>query len=72
MTTEIPADGDLLTTREVGVRLRARPETVRQWRTRGYGPPGFKIGGTVLYRRAAVEEWIKCQELAEADREVSA
>lgn len=31
--------------------------TLATWRSRGLGPAYVKIGGRVLYRREAVEEW---------------
>jgi predicted DNA-binding transcriptional regulator AlpA len=59
-------DDELLTTNEVGKILRKPVGTIRQWRHRGYGPKGFRLGGSVVYRRSAVEAWIRdCENLAE-------
>lgn len=56
---------EFLTTNEVAAKLRKPPGTIRNWRHRNYGPRGFKVGGTVLYRREAVDAWIATQEAAE-------
>jgi predicted DNA-binding transcriptional regulator AlpA len=60
------ADDELLTTAEVGEILRKPVGTIRQWRHRGYGPQGFRLGGSVVYRRSAVETWVRECEAAEA------
>lgn len=57
---------DLLTTAEVAARIKRPAGTIRQWRHRGYGPQGFRIGGTVVYRRSSVEAFIAECESAEA------
>lgn len=56
---------EFLTTEEVAEKLRKPVGTLRQWRHRGYGPRGFKVGNTVLYRRTVVDTWIAAQEAAE-------
>ncbi len=35
--------------------------TIYQWRTKGYGPKGARIGRHVRYERAEVDAWIKSQ-----------
>lgn len=35
--------------------------TVYQWRTRGSGPPGRRVGKHVRYRPEDVEAWFDCQ-----------
>ena len=37
-------------------------------RSRGEGPPSLKISNRLRYRESAVENWIREQEAAEADR----
>jgi predicted DNA-binding transcriptional regulator AlpA len=32
--------------------------TLRNWRASGYGPPGFRVGRYVRYRRSDVLAWI--------------
>ena len=49
---------DYLNTFEVAEKARTVPETVRYWRHIGYGPPSFKIGRRVLYRREDVQRWL--------------
>lgn len=60
--------GEILTIEEVAAMLHKEVGTLRNWRTPGrrYGPPSFNAGGTVLYRRSAVEAWIAGQEQARA------
>lgn len=38
--------------------------TLRYWRHVNEGPPSFKLGRRVVYRREAVEEWVAEQERA--------
>lgn len=64
--TSRPAEDELLTTAEVGQLLRRPEGTIRQWRHRNYGPRGFRIGGSVLYRRGAVDAFIReCEATSE-------
>jgi hypothetical protein len=65
-------DDELLTTAEVGGILRRPQGTIRQWRHRNYGPRGFRIGGSVLYRRSAVDAWIRRCEAADQPGESAA
>jgi predicted DNA-binding transcriptional regulator AlpA len=51
-------DDDLLTTAEVAVITRAPASTVRYWRHIGSGPPSFRLGRRVVYRRGDVHAWI--------------
>jgi excisionase family DNA binding protein len=37
-------------------------QTVYQWRTRGYGPPGGKVGKHVRYDQADVDAWFEKQK----------
>jgi hypothetical protein len=61
----MPPEDGLLTTAEVGEILRRPEGTIRQWRHRNYGPRGFRVGGSVLYRRSAVDAWIRQCEAAD-------
>jgi predicted DNA-binding transcriptional regulator AlpA len=49
---------DLLTIRGAAERLGIAPQTLMNWRTRGYGPPSALIGGRVRYRAADIDAWI--------------
>ena len=51
-------NADYLTTVEVAGLCRTPSETVRYWRHTGYGPPSFRLGRRVLYRRSDVEAWL--------------
>jgi DNA-binding transcriptional MerR regulator len=48
----------LLTIEEVAERTRAPVATLRFWRHKGIGPPGFKLGRRVVYLERDVQEWI--------------
>jgi Helix-turn-helix domain len=55
---------------ELIFRLRGTPISVqglRLWRREGKGPPAIKIGRKVLYRVAAVDEWLKGLEASPRD-----
>lgn len=47
-----------MTTREVAALLRVSPATIHDWRTSKIGPPAFKVGRNLLWRRADVEAWV--------------
>jgi excisionase family DNA binding protein len=56
-----PAAGDeteLLTIAEAADLLRAPVATLRYWRHRKIGPPSFRLGRRVLYRRDDLRAWI--------------
>ena len=59
MTT---AEHELLTITEVAELLRTPVATLRYWRHLRIGPPSFRIGRRVMYRRTDVEEWINAQQ----------
>lgn len=42
--------------------------TVRKWRSESTGPPGFRVGRHVRWRREGVRAWIAEQEATEARR----
>lgn len=49
----------LLTVQELAEYLGVPVATLYQWRYRREGPPGFRVGRHVRYRRADVEDWIE-------------
>lgn len=57
----------LMSLKEVADFLGVSVQTVYQWRYRNEGPPGYRIGGRVRYRRADLEVWLEEQ----ADRKAS-
>ncbi|TXS18794.1 MULTISPECIES: helix-turn-helix transcriptional regulator [unclassified Streptomyces] len=48
--------------------LGLSPHTLYVWRHRRQGPPSFRMGprGRVMYRREAVDAWIREQEQADS------
>jgi hypothetical protein len=56
---------ELLDMDDLSALLRIPIGTLRNWRVSGDGPPGFRVGKHVRYRRADVEAWI--EELARAE-----
>jgi predicted DNA-binding transcriptional regulator AlpA len=57
-----PSSDDLLLLPEVAEITRRSVDTLRWLRHRGEGPPGFRMGRRVVFRRGAVMEWIAQQE----------
>jgi excisionase family DNA binding protein len=49
----------LLTVEELADYLGVPVATLYQWRHRGEGPPGFRVGRYIRYRRTDVEQWIR-------------
>ena len=43
---------------ELGISV----DTLQRWHNQRIGPPRAKIGARVMYRRAAVREWLVSQE----------
>lgn len=54
------SDGErLMSLAEVADHLGVPIKTLYTWRSRGQGPPGYRIGRHVRYRRADVEAWLE-------------
>lgn len=51
----------LMTVADLAEMLGIPVNTLYGWRCRGEGPPGYRIGRYVRYRRAAVEAWLESQ-----------
>jgi excisionase family DNA binding protein len=51
-----------MTRSELAADLDLSIDTLARWETRRNGPPCIRIGRKVLYRRAAVQEWLRQQE----------
>ncbi len=51
----------LMTLAELSEMLGIPVNTLYGWRCRGEGPPGYRIGRHIRYRRAAVETWLETQ-----------
>jgi excisionase family DNA binding protein len=51
----------LMTLRDLSDMLGVPVATLYAWRHRGEGPPGYRVGRHVRYRRAEVEQWLTTQ-----------
>lgn len=52
---------ELLSIRELAAYLGVAEKTIYQWRYRGEGPMGFRVGGQIRYRPEDVETWLQRQ-----------
>jgi len=48
----------LLTVEDLAEYLGVPVATLYAWRYRRHGPPGFRVGRYLRYRRADIDEWI--------------
>ncbi|MCW1821422.1 transcriptional regulator [Mycolicibacterium conceptionense] len=55
---------ELLGTRAASSFLGIPEATLRYWRYANQGPPSFKIGGRLVYRRDELVRWVAEQEKA--------
>ena len=62
MTNKAPR---LMTVAEVATQLRVSPKTLLNWRSRGIGPVGFRVGRAVLFEPAAVERYLQGLQAAD-------
>ena len=46
---------------ELSEMLGVPVNTLYGWRVRGEGPPGYRVGRHVRYRRSAVDAWLETQ-----------
>lgn len=46
---------------EVAEHLDVSRRTIYNWRNRGYGPPSFRVGSLIRYRREDVLAWEEAQ-----------
>lgn len=61
LDTGIAMNNGLWGIKELAEYLGIPQRTLYQWRTKGYGPPGLRIGKYVKYLPSDVERWIKEQ-----------
>lgn len=54
---------EYLTVEELSELLGRSTRTLFRWHARRNGPPRTKIGSLILYRRAAVDNWLKANEV---------
>ena len=52
---------ELWGTKEVARYLKIPVQTLYQWRTKNYGPPGRRVGKHIRYEPEDVREWFKIQ-----------
>jgi DNA-binding transcriptional MerR regulator len=57
---------------QLAEELNTSINTVRYWRTIGYGPRSARIGRRVVYRRADVDAWVDAQFEEAANRDGAA
>lgn len=57
----VPLLSDYLTIIELAAQLGRTPTTLYRWHVRDIGPPRVRLGRKVLYKRAAVIEWLESQ-----------
>lgn len=55
---------DILSVKQASVMTGVAEATLRYWRHANEGPPSFKLGRRVVYRRNELELWIAEQEAA--------
>ncbi len=48
--------------KELSDYLGVPVQTIYQWRTRGYGPPGHRVGKHLRFKPADVDEWFQSQD----------
>lgn len=53
---------DWMSRAELALELGLSVDTLARWETRRIGPACVRIGRKVLYRRGAVQEWLREQE----------
>jgi excisionase family DNA binding protein len=58
----IDLESEYLTSDEVSDWLKVSRRTLHRWARLRKGPPSVKIGRSVYYRRASVEQWLLALE----------
>ena len=61
---------DWISREQLAGELGLTPDTLARWQARRVGPPCTRIGRKALYRRAAVQDWIRAQEQVHPVRKV--
>ena len=64
MTKAIDLENEYLTSDEVSDWLKVSRRTLHRWARLQKGPPNIKVGRSVYYRRASVEQWLLSLEQA--------
>lgn len=50
---------ELLTVQDVAQLTRSTVAAIYQWRRRGKGPQGLRVGNKVLFRHQDIEAWLE-------------
>lgn len=58
---------DLLQTADVAAEYPFGESTLKRWRELNRGPDFIRVGGKILYRRSAIEEWLDRHTVAVTD-----
>lgn len=53
---------DWISREQLARELGLTPDTLARWEARRQGPPCTRIGRKTLYRRLAVQDWVRSQE----------
>ncbi|MDT0576495.1 helix-turn-helix domain-containing protein [Croceicoccus sp. F390] len=64
MSKVIDLENEYLTSNEVSGWLKVSRRTLHRWARLRKGPPSIKVGRSVYYRRASVEQWLVSLENA--------
>ena len=72
-TTTLPEQhpnllADWISRAQLAGALGLASDTLARWEARQLGPPCTRIGRKVLYRRLAVQDWLRAQEQGRATR----
>ena len=57
------ANNDFFTAAELSHMLGRSPRTLQRWHSNRQGPPRSKIGTLIVYRRSAVQDWMRAQAI---------
>ena len=49
---------NLFNERQAALYLCLKPTTLRQWRSRKYGPPYHRLGGAIRYQRSDLKKFL--------------
>ena len=52
---------ELMTADELAGYLGLSLQTLYNWKLRGEGPPAYKVGGRLRFRRSEVKAWLRDQ-----------
>jgi hypothetical protein len=67
--TKAMSSSPYLDVKEAGAYIRIAPGTLKNWRSRGLGPPYVKVGGRTVYHRPDLDEWMLARLVVPAPRQ---